>query len=611
VSSNKSTDDLEKLLVYLKSVRGFDFSGYKRTTLGRRIERRMQVRGLESIESYQDYLEVHPDEFHELFDAVLLNVTSFFRDQEAWTFLKEETLPRLLKDKGPEEPIRAWVAGCASGEEAFTLGMILCETIGIESFRKRVKIYATDLDEAALGQSRTSTYSTRDVQNISPELLGKYFQQNQGRYLIDGDLRRAVVFGRHDLMQDAPISRVDLLLCRNTLMYFNAETQDRILARFHFALNDGGFLMLGSAESLLTRSNLFIPISSRHHVFSKVGNGRLRDRSFMLAPGKAAHDSHSDGQTKLREAAFETAPVAQIVVDQSGQLAATNEIARTTFGLGSKDLGRLIQDLNISFQPLEIRTGIQKSYESRQPVSYKDVRYPSANASLIFDVQISPLLNGSTEVLGTAIAFEDVTHTKRLQEDLMNFNQELETAYEEVQSTNEELQTTNEELQSTIEELETTNEELQSTNEELETMNEELQSANEELETINQELQQRTDSLNETNAFLESVLTSISDGVIVVNRELQVMAWNEKSEDLWGLRAVEVQGKHLLNLDIGLPVHELRDPVRGSASGDPATDIVLECTNRGGKKTKCDVRCAPLLGPDSRARGAIIVVREV
>src|SRR5437867_1359406 len=171
LAATKSKDELERLLVYLKATRGFDFSGYKRTTLSRRIERRMQVHGLATYDQYQDYLEVHPEEFQELFNTVLLNVTSFFRDKESWDFLREETLPRLLKDKGPTDNIRAWVAGCASGEEAFTLAMVLAEAMGLEQFKKRVKIYATDLDEDALIQSRASTYVAKQVENVQPELL--------------------------------------------------------------------------------------------------------------------------------------------------------------------------------------------------------------------------------------------------------------------------------------------------------------------------------------------------------------------------------------------------------------------------------------------------------
>ena len=609
--TDNNPSDLDQLLQFIKDARGFDYSGYKQNTLARRIERRMHVRGLKTYEEYRDYLEIHQEEFQELFNSVLLNVTSFFRDKEPWEYLQKEILPKLLKERSQSEHLRAWVAGCASGEEAFSLAMCLAELMGVEEYRARTKIYATDLDEHALSQCRVSNYSEKDLENVPADFREKYFTKSEGRFTINSEMRRPVVFGRHDLINDAPISRVDLLLCRNTIMYFNADTQEKILNRFHFALNDGGYLMLGTAETVLSSNSLFVPISTKQHIFAKVTGTRIRQRGFMVTSQRGAVLPQNEIHTKVREAAFEAAPVAQIVIDEKANLAGANESARKAFVLGKRDMGRPIQDLNVSFQPIELRNGLQKAYESRQRVLYKDVKHISLNGTpVVYDISVTPLYSLNSELLGASIAFEDVTHTKRLQDDLLNFNQELETAYEEVQSTNEELQTTNEELQSTVEELETTNEELQSTNEELETTNEELQSANEELETVNQEMQQSTDELGRSNAFLNSILESLRDGVIVVNRELQVVAWNSKSEDLWGLRPQEVLGKHLLNLDIGLPVQDLRDPVRNSIAQSQSVSMAIESTTRRGRKVRLIVLCNPLLGSEGECRGAIILTRE-
>jgi two-component system CheB/CheR fusion protein len=274
-----------------------------------------------------------------------------------------------------------------------------------------------------------------------------------------------------------------------------------------------------------------------------------------------------------------------------------------------RDLGRPIQDLDFSYKPVEIRSGIDQAFVQRRPVTYKDVAWaPPGGDMLVLDLRVTPVLGHGGETIGVAVTAEDVTHAKRLQEELVNINQELETAYEEVQSTNEELQTTNEELQSTVEELETTNEELQSTNEELETLNEELQSTNEELETINEEIRVRSTNLNQTNAFLESVMGSLRDGVIVVDRDLKILAWNNKSEDLWGLRSDEVQGKHFLNLDTGLPMEPLLQPVRACLQAAGPQRIELEATNRRGRKIQCAINCTPLLDLDGTIRGAIILV---
>jgi two-component system, chemotaxis family, CheB/CheR fusion protein len=268
MSTTKSDQELEALLDYLKRHRGFDFTGYKRPSLARRIEKRMEAVGVASFGEYADYLEVHPGEFSALFNTILINVTSFFRDDGSWRFLADEVVPRLLQ-RG-EGPIRIWSAGCASGEEAYTIAMIFAEALGPDAYKERVKIYATDVDEQALTRGRQGLYYERDVEGVPPPLLRKYFDADDGQYVFKKDLRRQVIFGRHDLIGDAPISRVDLLVCRNTLMYLNSETQARILARFHFALTDGGILFLGRAETLLTQTSTFEPVDLKRRISSKV-----------------------------------------------------------------------------------------------------------------------------------------------------------------------------------------------------------------------------------------------------------------------------------------------------------------------------------------------------
>ncbi|MBN1193794.1 MAG: protein-glutamate O-methyltransferase CheR [Methanomicrobiaceae archaeon] len=260
----------EHLLEYLKLQRGFDFTGYKRSSLRRRIKKRMHEIKIEEFGDYQDYLEVHPEEFGALFTTILINVTAFFRDKPAWDYLSAEIIPRILATLTEDEPVRIWSAGCASGEEAYTIAIIMAEILGVEAFKKRVKIYATDADEEELEIARHASYSERDVEHVPPGLREKYFILEGGNYVFLSDLRRTVIFGRHDLVQDAPISRLDLIVCRNTLMYFIAETQAKILQRFHFALKDTGFLFLGKAEMLLTHARFFRPDTLRFRVFSRV-----------------------------------------------------------------------------------------------------------------------------------------------------------------------------------------------------------------------------------------------------------------------------------------------------------------------------------------------------
>jgi two-component system, chemotaxis family, CheB/CheR fusion protein len=604
----------EALLDYLQRTRGFDFSAYKRSSLQRRILKRMQEVGVQNYGDYIDFLEVHPEEFGQLFNTILINVTTFFRDERAWEYLAQEIIPRILERRKLPEPIRIWTAGCASGEEAYTLAMLFAEALGWEQFRERVKIYSTDADQEALNQARLAAYTPRQVEDVPPELLNKYFDKINGRYVFNKELRRSVIFGRHDLIQDAPISRVDLIVCRNTLMYFNAETQTKIISRFGFGLNDGGYLFLGKAEMLLTRLNMFAPMDVKRRIFTKLPRSNPRERLFVAAQGLNGDPfNHVTEATRLREAAFDADVLAHIVVDLSGQLVLANETARALFNLSANDLGRPFQDLEISYRPLELRSHIEQAYLERRPVTIKAVELtqPSPIAPQSLDVTIIPLFEMGGSTLGVKIIFTDVTRYKKLQEELQQSHQELETAYEELQSANEELETTNEELQSTNEELETTNEELQSTNEELETMNEELQSTNEELETTNEQLRARTDELNQVNAFNEAILTSLNDAVIGVDPDLRVTMWNRRAEDMWGLRAAEVKGKHLLNLDIGLPVHQLHAPIRAIFNGEAEMqEVMLPATNRRGKAIRARVISTPL-GPSAKLPlGVIMLIEE-
>jgi two-component system CheB/CheR fusion protein len=613
MSSPEISPGFESLLEYLRVNRGSDFTGYKRATLTRRIVRRMQSVGVERFDDYIDYLEVHPDEFTLLFNTILINVTGFFRDPEAWDALTRDVVTRISEAKGSHQPIRVWSAGCASGEEAYTLVMVLAEALGLERFKQQVKIYATDLDEEALAEARQAVYDDEALETVPEALRERYFGRNGSGYIFRGDLRLSVIFGRHDLVQDAPISHLDLLVCRNSLMYFNAETQTRILNRLHFALRDTGFIFLGRAEMLLAHGNLFTPVQLKHRIFAKVPSAGARNRSLILGrKASAGDDTGLEYQLRLRDAALDAEPAAQVVVDPAGTLVLANAMARTTFGLNSRDLGRPLQDFEFSYRPAELRSPIEQVRTERRPVYLKNIDWRGvAKDDRQYDIQIVPLLENGDSLLGVSVTFLDVTPYERLKNELQQATQQLETAYEEVQSTNEELETTNEELQSTIEELETTNEELQSTNEELETMNEELHSTNEELETINDELYQRTTRLNQVNVYLESILSSLRVGVIVLDKELNVRIWNRQAEELWGLRPEEVHGRALLNLDIGLPVAQLKSQMRACIDGSSVLEeVTMEATNRRGRTIRCRVTCAPLRTTEGQTQGVIILMED-
>jgi two-component system, chemotaxis family, CheB/CheR fusion protein len=611
--SDEPENDLETLLDFLRRSRGFDFTGYKRTSLSRRIDKRMQAVGIDDYLSYLDYLEVVPDEFAQLFNTILINVTSFFRDPSAWEYLAEQIIPRIIDSKKPDDPIRIWSAGCASGEEPYTLAMVAAEALGVDAVRERVKIYATDVDEEALNQARQARYSAHDVEGTPPELLERYFERNGEGFLFSKELRRSVIFGRHDLTQDAPISHVDLLVCRNVLMYFNSDAQAHIVTRFSFALQDGGFLFLGKAEMLLAHSDVVAAVDLKRRVFSKVPHATLRERLLVFANRGEGENLPLPGRDdRLREAAFEAGPEAQLVVDAAGQLVIVNDRARRLFNLNEQDIGRPFHDLELSYRPVELRSKIQQAYIERRPSKVFDAEWRDpAGDSVSLEVQIVPLVDEQKALLGASVTFTDVTRSRRFQQELEHANRDLEDAYAELQSTNEELETTNEELQSTVEELETTNEELQSTNEELETMNEEMQSTNDELQTINDELSLRTTELNQVNAFLESIWASLGGAVVVLDAELRVLVWNHRAEDLWGVRPEEVQGRHFLNLDIGLPAEQVRPALRTTLAGEETSaSTMVEATNRRGRHIRIRVTCSPLLGSDQSIQGVIVLLAD-
>jgi two-component system, chemotaxis family, CheB/CheR fusion protein len=610
VAQTVRDNEFESLLAFIRDERGFDFTGYKRPSLQRRITKRMQDVGVESFAEYQSRLEGEDGEFVRLFDTILINVTSFFRDEVAWDFLGDEILPGLLEAKGKAEPIRLWSTGCASGEEAYTLAMVLAERLGAEAFRKRVKIYATDVDEDALAQGRHASYDEKAVEAVPEPFRQKYFERANSSFVFRSDLRRSVIFGRHDLIHDPPISRVDVLVSRNTLMYFDAETQEQILRSFHFALRDHGVLFLGKAEAIANRSQLFHPVDLKRRVFRKVPRENGGAGNAPAGEEDVRELSRIAAEALIQEAGFEAAPVAQLVVDPSGKLALANLQARMFFTLAPRDIGRPIQDLEVSFRPVELRSRIEQAYKDRHTITLRDVEWRVGEELRFLDVQVVPLVSTTGDLVGAGITFTDVTRYQRLQQALADSKREVETAYDELHSTVEELETTNEELQSTNEELETTNEELQSTNEELETMNEELQSTNEELSTINDELQQRTDELNETNAYLEGILGSLSAAVVVVDTELGIRGWNQGARELWGLIEDEVRGKHFLNVDIGLPIDQLRTPIRKALAGDGQQQFVLPAVNRRGRQIECRVTVTPL-GADGSVRGAIMMMEAV
>jgi two-component system, chemotaxis family, CheB/CheR fusion protein len=593
--------EFEALIRHIQESRGVDFRGYKKTSLRRRVARRMEQVGAEGFAAYHAFLEAHPQEFVELLNTVLVNVTSFFRDPEAWDAVRAEAIPRLLgRDGGDHRPLRIWSVGCATGEEPFSLAMLFAEALGLEHFCGRVKIYATDLDDEALRTARHATYAPREVEGVPPPLLERYFERTSNHYVLHRELRKCVIFGRHNVVHDAPISRIDLVACRNLLIYLESETQHQVLPRLHYALVEDGLMFLGKAETQLARSRLFQPLDVRHRIFRKVPQEWRRSPGGGLAytgqnggPAQGGRQSPPPPplQARLLEAMADTSPVACLAVDLEGTLVFVNGAARRTLEVGDGDIGRPIQDLPISYRPAELRGRIEEAERLGRTVRLEHQAYHRPPADPIrVTIEVTPLFGRDGRQFATLIAFADTTRAYVLQ-------QELEAAQES--------------LETTIEELQSANEELETTNEELETMNEELRSANEQLEATNEELRTQAEATAEYRRYVEGTLRSVDAGVVVLDGDLRVRSWNRWSENAWGLREEEVLDQELLALDFGLPVARLRtDLLRVLAGEAPQAELTLEAVERRGRPLHCRVRLSPLLYEARPPRGVVMIVDD-
>lgn len=612
VEKTPADPEFEALLRYIQESRGLDFRGYKRTSLRRRITLRMEALGADDFAAYRSRLEAQPAEFEDLLNTVLINVTSFFRDAEAWGVLRDEVIPAIIAAGDSDRPIRVWSVGCASGEEPYSIAMLFAEAMGVADFCRRVKIYATDLDEEALKTARVATYAPRDVEGVPPELLEKYFERTNNHYVFERELRKCVIFGRHNVVHDAPISRIDLLTCRNLLIYLEGDTQSIVLPRLHYALTRDGYLFLGKAETQLARSALFRPVEMKHRIFAKVPQEWRRPIG-SFAAARVSRLDPATADVRLLEAIINEAGNALLVVDDAGSVALANAPARNLLGVGDADLGRPFQDLPISYRPIELRGPIEEVFRQRTGVRLEDQEYRLNQSEVMrLTIDVRPLFNPDGSVYAVLLAFIDQTRLHTLHRELEAAQENLEHSIEELQSANEELETTNEELQSTNEELETTNEELQSTNEELETLNEEARSSNEEMESVNEELRIQAEQASVFRIYLESAMRAMNGGIVVLDQHHAIRSWNRWSENTWGLRAEEVMGTNFDLLDIGLPIQKLRDALAAVQLGrEEHVDKILDGVDRRGRRILCRVRVSALSVDEGDVDGLVLIFQDI
>jgi two-component system CheB/CheR fusion protein len=559
--------DLEAILEKVRQARGFDFRSYKRATLQRRIERRMAATRCRTRAQYLALLEREPGEVNTLISSMLIKLTTFFRDREVWTSL-DEVLRELARRRRPEQELRIWSAGCATGEEAYSIAIAAAEALGPGNPGLELKVFGTDVDEASIAFARRGVYSAQQLEGCSKERLERWFMPTPSGYAVRKELRRVVVFGVNNLVSDAPVSRIDLILCRNVFIYLEADLQKRVLARFHFALRSEGVLVLGRSELIPFAARLFEPIALSRRIYRKdvrhevslLSQERLAGLPEPIAPHFVSPTAPTPGPPPqvLREV-FDSQSCPAVITDGDGAVTSWNHAAARLWGrnegevtgkrLASLGLPGLSQELLVE-QSARVRAGRSEHEEADEVVELPG-REPLALRAEVMPLRGSSLPGGLVYVVHDVTALRGLEQRlQRANEELQDANQRLHTSNEELRASNEELETTNEELQSANEELQTTNEELQSTNEELETTNEELQSTNSELDATNRELAHRTAEMDALTFCQRTIIRSLSAAVLVLDPNGRITTWNLAAERLLGLTEREVLGQSLWTLNI-------------------------------------------------------------
>lgn len=589
----------EEIIQYLKMSRRFDPHAHSSANFDSALRNRLDLLNM-TPEAYMDELQVRPGEINVLLSS-MLERKPLFQDTEAWTAVRDLVVAKLASSSAP---VRIWAVSCGNGLDAYALAVMLAEATNPSEFSARVKIFATDEDDKELAIGRAGIFDREQLAILDEETLYRYFSSHgENRFVFRSDLRKLLIFGKHRFLEDAPISRMDLVICRYRLALQEYETQQKTLSRLLFSLDTGGFALIGVGEGIPSGSG-FQPVESCPMLFRKV----IRNRPHLGEPTPRSVASNPK-LMMLEEAALDACAPAQIVVDAFGVIALANQRARTTFGITANDVGRPLQELEISYRPLELRSLIDRVSREGGVITIPHVMKVSVDGPVHFEVVLKPLVH-NTRMIATSIQYIDISSRHELSNQVGILHEQLQAANEELHSAHEELVTTNEELQSTNEELETTNEELQSTNEELETMNEELRSTNTELESSNWAQRTVTHRIETNNTFLASVVDNLGASIIVLNQSHQVLVWNEHASHIWGLRQDEVLGRNLFALDIGFPVHELKEPLRSvGVSADAKISLVTEAVNRRGKKIKCRVTAHQLCSKSPK--GVLVVIAEL
>jgi two-component system, chemotaxis family, CheB/CheR fusion protein len=626
-----TTDAIAEILALIRSATEVDFTHYKPTTVTRRIQRRLALRDCHGLDEYLQLLRKDRDELNNLYQDLLIRVTQFFRDPEAYELLKEKVFPALVQGRTQNRPIRIWVAGCSTGEEVYSLAIALLEFLDSRPTQLPIKILATDLNDAALEKARNGIYVDNIENDVSPERLRRFFNRANNHYQISKAIRELCIFSRHNLTTDPPFSHLDLVSCRNLLIYLDTALQSRVLPVFHYALAPDGYLFLGSSENIGPFTELFDPVDSRHRIFRKrlMSSGThvtLDFGSFVFREGRSRRAvteetavwSALDVQREAdRIVLARYAPVG-VVVDETmtvvqfrGRTAAYLEPAPD---LATLDLFRMLSESLLA----EVRSALDQARAENTAVTREGLRSVDGMPVQPVRVEVIPFKVPPSGVRFFLILFEDVAteETKpapprpevRPSPDtqVLQLQQELGAMREYLQSVIEEQESTSEELKSANEEILSANEELQSTNEELQTAKEEAQSANEELATVNDELRHRNVELARVNNDLVNLLSGVGIPIVMVSRDLRVRRFTPPAEKLFNLIPTDV-GRPISDIKPNLDLPDLAKLItRVIDSLTPYEGVVRDQEGR-----RFYLRVRPYVTLDKTIDGAWIVLLDV
>ncbi|MHB1605170.1 MAG: chemotaxis protein CheB [Leptospirales bacterium] len=627
------TIGITQILMLLRSSTGNDFSRYKKSTIGRRIERRMLQNNIEQTELYLRYLKEFPAEVQCLFKELLINVTSFFRDPVAFRVLAESILPKLLEDKPEDYVFRVWVPGCSTGEEVYSIAILLQEFMDKTHQNFKVQIYGTDLDDDAISEARTGVYLPNITQDLSPDRLRRFFIKENTFYRVKKEIRDMVVFAVQNVIKDPPFTKLDILSCRNLLIYLESDLQNRLVLAFHYSLKPGGVLFLSPSESTGNHTDLFTPLSRKWKIYQSVHPADSTHA--VMASGlswtlPSAGKLPEDAMNKVKETNFAEltrrillhsyAP-ASVVTDLKGEILFVHGDTGKYLGLSPGHPTMNVVDMARDGLKMELRNAIQSAAKLNEPTLNQELSIKTNDSLQSVSLSVRPIQNSDTNQVLLLITFQDISPpiidktvrgkhgTGKIEKHRVEeLERGLALAKENLQITIEEQQASNEELKSTNEELQSTNEELQSTNEELETSKEELQSINEELITVNAELQGKIEQLNNMQNDMKNLLDNISVGTIFLDEQMNIRRFSREAGKIY----------RLIDSDMGRPLADIKsnlldpdDNLISSAKSVLASLAPIECEVQTVGNNWFLVRIQPYRTLDNIIQGVVMSFTDI